>query len=104
MKHVVFTGILLFTTLAASADSPGEALYREKACTTCHGADGAGKTPVGKSLKVRDLRSDEVQKQSDDALAAVIADGKGKMPAYKSSLDAAQIKDVVAYIRSLAKP
>jgi mono/diheme cytochrome c family protein len=59
---------------------------------------------VGKSLKVRDLRSDEVQKQSDDELTTVIADGRGKMPGYKSSLDAAQIKDVVAYIRSLAKP
>lgn len=104
MKPVVFTLIVLFTTLAASADPPGAALYREKACTTCHGADGAGKTPVGKSLKVRDLRSEDVQKQSDDELAAIIADGRGKMPGYKSSLDAAQIKDVVAYIRSLAKP
>lgn len=102
MKRIVVSAVLLFTTLAASADdSPGAALYRQKACATCHGADGSGNTPVGKSLKARDLRSDEVQKQSDDALTTVIADGRGKMPGYKSSLSAEQIRQLVAHIRSL---
>ena len=33
----------------------------------------------------------------------MIANGKGKMPAYGKSLKAEQIKDLVAYIRSLKK-
>jgi cytochrome c6 len=91
---------LLFT-IPAFGD--GAALYKQKACAQCHGADGSGNTPVGKSLKARDLRSGDVQKQSDDELAAAIADGRGKMPAYKSSLSAEQVRELVTYIRSLAK-
>lgn len=93
----------LFTTLAFGDEAPGAALYRQKACTTCHGADGSGNTPVGKSLKARDLGSEEVQKQPDDELAATIANGRGKMPAFKSSLSDEQVKQLVTYIRSLAK-
>ena len=99
-----FKVVLLLTivfTIPAFAD--GAALYKQKACAQCHGADGSGNTPVGKSLKARDLRSDDVQKQSDDELAAVIADGKGKMPAFKSSLSAEQVRELVTYIRTLAK-
>ncbi len=94
---------LLFTTLAFGEDAPGAALYRQKACATCHGADGSGNTPVGKSLKARDLGSEEVQKQSDDELAATITNGRGKMPGFKSSLSADQVQQLVTYIRSLAK-
>jgi mono/diheme cytochrome c family protein len=93
--------LALVFTIPAFAD--GAALYKQKACAGCHGADGSGNTPVGKSLKARDLRSDEVQKQPDDELAAVIADGKGKMPAYKNSLSAEQVRELVTYIRTLAK-
>jgi mono/diheme cytochrome c family protein len=44
-----------------------------------------------------------VQKQSDTELAAIIESGKGKMPAYGKSLKPEQVKELVAYIRSLAK-
>jgi mono/diheme cytochrome c family protein len=40
---------------------------------------------------------------SDAELTAITTDGKGKMPAYGKSLKPDQIKDLVAYIRSLAK-
>ena len=36
-------------------------------------------------------------------LTAAISDGKNKMPGYKKSLAADQIKDLVAYVRSFAK-
>jgi mono/diheme cytochrome c family protein len=58
---------------------------------------------MGKANKLRDLSSADVQKQSDDNLATIISAGKGKMPAYGKSLKAEQVKEVVAYIRSLAK-
>ena len=94
--------VMLFTTLAAAADDdPGAALYRQKACHTCHGADGSANTPAGRSLKARDLRSKEVQRQSDDELASVISDGKGKMPSFKSAVTPEQIRHIVAHIRRM---
>ena len=67
----------------------------------CHGPDGAGKTPMGRKLNIRDLRSAEVQKQSDADLTHVIGQGKGKMPAFAKSLNEDQIKLLVAHIREL---
>ena len=95
---------IVFGVLArpAQAQTGGEALYKAK-CAGCHGADGKGETAVGKANNVRDLGSAEVQAQSDDAIAGIIGNGKGKMPAYGKSLKAEQIKDLVAYIRSLKK-
>jgi cytochrome c6 len=69
----------------------------------CHGADGTGSTPAGKAMKVRDLSSTEVQAQTDAQLAAIVTDGKNKMPAYKGKLTDDQIKGLVAFIRSVAK-
>ena len=44
-----------------------------------------------------------VQKQTDAELTKVTEDGKGKMPAYKGKLTDAQIKDLVAFVRTLKK-
>ena len=84
-----------------AADDTG-ALYKTK-CAACHGPDGKGETAIGKTNKIRDLGSADVQKQSDDELAVVIASGKGKMPGYGKSLKPEQIKGLVAYIRGLGK-
>jgi mono/diheme cytochrome c family protein len=72
-------------------------------CDLCHGADGSGSTPAGKAMKAKDLRSDEVQKQTDAALAEVISKGRNKMPAFGSKFSADVINSLVAYIRQLAK-
>ena len=97
------TLLTLGASAAFAADAPGAAeLYKTK-CASCHGPDGAGQTPAGKAMKVRDLRSAEVQKQSDSDLLKAISEGKGKMPPYKSKLSVADISSLVAYIRGLAK-
>jgi mono/diheme cytochrome c family protein len=45
-----------------------------------------------------------VQKQTDAQLNASITNGMGtKMPAYKGKVTDAQIKQLVAYIRAMAK-
>jgi len=87
---------------AARAQSGGEALYKTK-CAVCHGADGKGETGMGKANKIRDLGSAEVQKQTDEEIAGIIGNGKGKMPAYAKSLKPEQIKELVAFIRTLKK-
>jgi len=72
-------------------------------CTLCHGDDGSGNSPTGKALKAKDLASAEVQAKSDADLAAVIAKGKGKMPAFGSKLSPDVINSLVVYIRHLPK-
>jgi cytochrome c6 len=94
--------LLLFFTLPAHAQNGGEALFKAK-CAACHGADGKGETAIGKTNKMNDLGSADVQKQSDADLTATITNGKNKMPAYGKSLKPDQIKDLVAYIRGFGK-
>lgn len=72
-------------------------------CSLCHSANGSGDSATGKAVKAKDLRSDEVQKQSDAQLAEVIARGEGKMPAFGSKLSPDAIKSLVAYLRELPK-
>lgn len=85
-----------------TAPNDGATLFKSK-CAMCHGPDGAGKTPMGQKLNVRDLRSAEVQKQSDADLSNLVAQGKGKMPAFGKTLSDGQIKLLVAHIRELGK-
>ncbi len=92
----------LVSVPAGAQDAGGAALYKTK-CAACHGPDGKGDTAIGKTNKLRDLSSSDVQQQSDPDLTAIITNGKGKMPAYGKSLKPDQVKDLVTYIRSLAK-
>jgi mono/diheme cytochrome c family protein len=85
----------------ARSDDKSAALYKQK-CVACHGADGKA-TATGQKMGARDFDSAEVKKMSDDDLASAIGNGKGKMPGYAKSLKPEQIKDLVAYTRSLAK-
>jgi mono/diheme cytochrome c family protein len=92
----------LLLTGPAKSEDKSAATYKQK-CAACHGPDGKGDTPAGKSTKVRSFADPDVVKQSDDDLTAVIDKGKNKMPAYGKSLKPEEIKALVAYVRSLAK-
>jgi cytochrome c6 len=95
--------MILFQTSSQAMVSPAEdgaALYKAK-CAMCHAPDGSGSTAAGKSMKVRDLRTVEVQGQTDEELYGIIASGKGKMPGYEKTLGADSCKALVAYIRTL---
>ena len=95
-------GILTCGAAQKSAPQGGEAIYRQK-CGGCHGLDGKADTTMGKTWKMRDLTSPEVQKRSDSELAGTIALGSGHMPAYQLILGDERIEAVVAYIRELGK-
>src|SRR5690349_24614402 len=95
----IVLGISLWS-IPASADAAAN--FKAK-CAMCHGADGKGDTPAGKKMGVHDLTSPDVQKASDADLIAVTTKGKNKMPAYGGKLSDADIKDLIAYIRQLAK-
>jgi cytochrome c553 len=104
---MLFFGVTLFVSLLARSNSRPEsaaniATFRTK-CAMCHGPDGRG-SAVGNSMNVPDLRSPAVQKLPDAQLAQAIADGKGGMPSFKSSLSEEQIHGLVTYIHSLHHP
>ena len=86
--------------LAADAQS-GKAIF-EKSCVSCHGKDGKGNPAMAKVLGEKGLDLTKGTQKSDTQLMKVIADGEGKMPPFKS-LSQDEQKQVVAYIRSLAK-
>ena len=101
MKVIAISALTLLLSASAFA-ADGAAVYKAK-CASCHGADGAGQTAIGKKMSLRDLGSADVQKQTDAELYAWTADGKGKMPAYKGKLSEAEIKALVGFMRTLKK-
>jgi cytochrome c6 len=98
---IVLVVAFVFSNWSVAADT-GADIFKTK-CAACHGATGAGDTTMGKNLKLRDLGSEDVQKQSDEELANIITNGKGKMPKYDGKLTKDQITEVVKYIRTLKK-
>lgn len=101
MKRIAALLTFAALTFTVQADDAA-ALYTAK-CKMCHGASGAGDTPMGKKLALKALGSAEVQKKDDAALVEVIAKGSGKMPAFATKISDEQIKQLVAVIRGFAK-
>lgn len=98
----VIVGVLCLVSVPAKAQETGEALFKSK-CAMCHGPDATGKTKMGEMLKVPDLHSADVQKQSNAQLAQVITKGKQKMPAYGDKLSKEQIEKLTEYIHEIGK-
>ena len=101
MRVVVAVLLMVMFPMALFA-ADGAALYKAK-CASCHDADGSGQGTMGKKMNLRDLGSPEVQAQSDAELFAWTADGKAKMPAYKSKLSEEEINALVAHMRTMKK-
>ena len=90
-----------FIAVPVFAQAPGD-LYKAK-CAMCHGADGLAATPMGKNMKILSFKDPKMISASNAQFFASTKEGKGKMPAYKGKLTDQQIKDVIAYIRTLQK-
>jgi mono/diheme cytochrome c family protein len=89
---------------AAGGDAAaGKDLFKKR-CAACHGPEGNGSEAVAKMMKVTipPLPSKAVQALSDADLTKVINEGKGKMTAVKG-LSAAEVTNVIAFIRSIAQ-
>lgn len=97
----VVVGVSLASPRPSEA-SKGQETFKGK-CASCHGPDGKGQTAMGKMMKVKDLGSAEVQKQTDKELSDIISKGKSPMPGFGSQLKKAQIDELVAYVRELGK-
>lgn len=71
----------------------GRNLFREKNCTLCHGADGAGGVPLaGNTLTFDTIR---------DTIANGRISGGKRMPAWEGVLTKTEIDQLAAYVMSL---
>lgn len=83
---------------AAPAADDGKTLYETK-CAICHGKNGVAK-PAGKGSRNFDDAAFQAS-SSIDGIAKVTSEGKGKMPAYRSTLTPAQIQAIAAHVKTL---
>lgn len=87
----------------------GKALYASH-CASCHGERGAGDGPAagGFDPAPKNLVDPTVQGRPDAQLANIVLKGgpvaglSENMPAFGGTLDDAQVRDIVAYLRTLA--
>jgi cytochrome c oxidase cbb3-type subunit 3 len=94
MRGAAIASILALVVAAAD----GKTLYDTK-CAQCHGKDGIAK-PAGKGSK--NFNDPEFQRAwSEESIAKITADGKGKMPGYRSRLSPEQIRAVAAHVKTL---
>ena len=101
MKRKTFVIAAVVIASASSSFAADAAATWSQNCASCHGKDGSGNTMMGKKLGVKDYTKE--QSFSDAEATNVIKNGKGKMKAYKDKLSDADVKALVAYVRSLKK-
>ena len=96
------TALAVVLSLSLFAQAQGGADTYKAKCAACHGADGTG-SAMGKKMGAHDFTAAEVQKMSDADLTDAINNGKNKMPKYADKLKPEEVKELVAYIRTLKK-
>src|SRR5574340_1449775 len=98
---VLLVAALAVPAMTFAADA-GADLFAGK-CAMCHGKAGDATGPMAEKFDLKPLSSAEVQKLTDAELTTTIEKGKGKMTGFSGKLTAAQVKDLVKYIRTLKK-
>ena len=103
LNTTVALAILSGSAMYAADSKAGKDSY-DKACKSCHGADGTPNAGVAKMMKVemKDLKSSEAQAIGDDDMKKVVTAGKGKMKPI-SSVTGAAVDNVIAYVRTMKK-
>ncbi len=101
------------TELFAQGDpKAGAKFYKSLRCASCHGKDGKGVGPAAKAMKIKAgdwTDKAAMNKLTDEYFGDIISKGEKainkskRMTGYSKKLKAADVKDLVAYIRSFAK-
>ena len=87
---------------SAAAVARGKSLFQQK-CSICH-YDTSDQKKIGpglKGLSKRGTFSVNGNKITDDSLKTWIENGDQLMPPFKDVLEPDQIKDVIAYVKTL---
>ena len=90
------------TAANTAAVKRGQTVFQQK-CSVCH-YDNSDQKKIGPGLKglgKRGTFSVNGNKITDDSLRAWIENGDQLMPGFKDVLEAGQIKDVIAYVKTL---
>ena len=109
MKKIAMLAMSLFIGSAGYMWAADAAANWAANCVQCHGKTGTADTPMGKKLSAKDLTDPKVQAAFTDAHAAesiktgVKENGKVTMKAFGDKLSDADIKALVAYVRTLKK-
>jgi cytochrome c len=87
---------------SAAAAARGKTVFQSK-CALCHYADNDQKKigPGLKGLSKRGTFTVNSNKVTDENLKDWIENGDELMPPFKEALEPAQIKDVIAYVKTL---
>jgi mono/diheme cytochrome c family protein len=87
---------------SAAAAARGKEVF-DKKCGVCHYADSDAKKigPGLKGIGKRGTFTVNNNKVTDESLRTWIENGDNLMPPFKEVLEAPQIKDVVAYVKTL---
>jgi mono/diheme cytochrome c family protein len=90
------------TTTAKGSATKGKEVFDQK-CIVCHFADSDAKKigPGLKGISKRGTFTVNNNKVTDDTLKTWIENGDALMPPFKDVLDEQQIKDVIAYVKTL---
>ncbi len=108
LQFLILTGALGTGFLALQAADVG-ANFQEH-CQSCHGKDGKGQTKAGRKARVKDLTDKEYQAKFSDADAVKAMkegmkdkNGRESMKPYADKLNEAEMKELVAFVRTFAK-
>jgi len=109
---VLFTGSALLATMMQAEAGPmaqngdvarGKTLF-VRYCTGCHGPEGGGDGyKFVRGPDPANLSSPSTKKKSDAVLLKTIHEGKPNMPPWNTRLSEKESRDVLAYVRTLAK-
>ena len=89
---------------AQSGDVAGGKTLFVRYCTGCHGSEGGGDGyRFFRGPDLANLTSPATRKKSDADLLKTIHDGKPNMPPWNVRLSEKESRDVLAYVRTLAK-
>jgi mono/diheme cytochrome c family protein len=112
MATVGFVSGLLFVTVAQAEAEPkpqlgdvarGQTLFA-RYCTGCHGPEGGGDGyRFSRGRDPANLTSPSIKKKSDADLFKTLHEGKPNMPPWEARLSEEESRDVLAYVRTLAK-
>ncbi|MBU6409614.1 MAG: c-type cytochrome [Verrucomicrobia bacterium] len=109
MRRIIMLAAAAGFTAALTASAAGGKENWGHMCAKCHGANGDGQTNIGRHLHCKDYTDAKVQAALTDAAAIKaikegLKDQNGHLlmrPA--KGLSDSQVKDLVAYLRTLKK-
>jgi mono/diheme cytochrome c family protein len=99
LVSAVLTPNALATDKIAPSAQSGAALFRDKGCAFCHGADLTG---TKKAPSLAGINKDKAWPAA--RITTQILNGGQKMPPFRDSLDDSEIADLVAYLRAKVRP